>query len=210
MVIGLLGNKIGMTQIFDKDGSVIPVSLLKVGPCVVIGINLYNKSIQIGYKPILDKKLTKPVLGKFKKINIKPLKYIKEFQVKDPNIFKIGQILNLNIFESEKNITIKGKTIGKGFTGLQKRHNFVRGPKTHGSKNYRKPGSIGMGTTPGRVFPYKKMSGQLGNKVITIKNLKIVKLDIKENILIVKGSIPGKNNNLLVITPSLKKNNYDI
>nr|BBC77688.1 ribosomal protein L3 [Nitzschia sp. NIES-3576] len=202
MVIGLLGNKIGMTQIFDGNGRVIPVSLLKVGPCIVTEINLYNNSVQIGYKSVLEKKIAKPVLGKLKKMNIEPLKHLKEFQVKNPSIFKIGQILNLNIFKSEKYLTIKGKTIGKGFTGLQKRHNFVRGPKSHGSKNYKKPGSIGMGTTPGRVFPHKKMSGQSGNKMITIKNLEIIELNTKENILIVKGSVPGKNNNLLTIIPS--------
>nr|BBC77583.1 ribosomal protein L3 [Nitzschia sp. PL1-4] len=205
MSIGLLGNKIGMLQIFDKDGSIIPVSLLRVGPCIVTKIDIYNNSVQIGYKPMLDKEITKPILGKFKKLNIKPLKYLKEFKVKNPKDFKIGQIINLEIFSSKEFVTIRGKTIGKGFTGLQKRYNFVRGPKTHGSKNYRKPGSIGMGTTPGRVFSNKKMSGHSGNTIVAIKNLKIVKINLEENILAVKGSIPGKINNLLWIIPSLNR-----
>jgi large subunit ribosomal protein L3 len=120
----------------------------------------------------------------------------------DDSEFQVGQSLTVDLLSSGQLVDIKGKTIGKGFTGLQKRHNFSRGPMTHGSKNHRAPGSIGMGTTPGRVLPGKKMAGQLGNKVTTIKKLKVIQLNLEENILVIKGSVPGKPGNLLSIVPS--------
>ena len=206
MAIGLLGNKIGMTQIFDESGNIIPVTILKVGPCVVTQIKTklkdgYN-SIQIGYGNVSNKLLNQPKLGHLQKSNIQPLKYLKEFKVSEQDEFEIGQVLNVELFSPGQFVNIKGKTIGKGFSGLQKRHNFSRGPMTHGSKNHRAPGSIGMGTTPGRVLPGKKMSGQLGNKTTTIKKLKVIQINSEENILVIKGSVPGKPGNLLKIVPS--------
>ena len=204
--IGLLGNKIGMTQIFDESGNIIPVTILKVGPCTVTQIRTKIKNgytaIQIGYGEVLEKCLTQPKLGHLQKINIQPLKYLKEFRTKEEDKFTIGQVLNLDIFTPGQLVNIQGKSIGKGFSGLQKRHNFTRGPMTHGSKNHRAPGSIGMGTTPGRVLPGKKMAGQLGNKIITVKKLKVIQINSEKNILIVKGSVPGKPGNLLSIIPS--------
>ena len=206
MVIGLLGNKIGMTQIFDEYGNIIPVTILKVGPCIVTQVKTKSKdgynSVQIGYGNISNKLLNQPKLGHFQKSNIQPLKYLKEFKVSDQEKFEIGQILTINSFLLSKFVNIKGKTIGKGFSGLQKRHNFSRGPMTHGSKNHRAPGSIGMGTTPGRVLPGKKMAGQLGNKTTTIKRLKVIQINSEENILLIKGSVPGKPGNLLSIISS--------
>jgi large subunit ribosomal protein L3 len=203
--VGLLGNKIGMTQIFDEFGNIIPVTILKVGPCVVTQVKTKSKdgynSIQIGYSKVSKKSLTGSELGHLRKSDIQPLKYLKEFLVEDPTEFEVGQVLKVNLFEAGQLVNIKGKTIGKGFSGLQKRHNFSRGPMTHGSKNHRAPGSIGMGTTPGRVLPGKKMSGQLGNKVTTIQKLKIIQLNLEENILVIKGSVPGKPGNLLSIVP---------
>ena len=206
MVTGLLGNKIGMTQIFDESGNIIPVTILKVGPCVVTQIKTKEKdgynSIQLGYGNVSSKVLTQPELGHLQKSNIQPLKYLKEFKVDEDETFQIGQVLDINSFIPGQLINIKGKSIGKGFSGLQKRHNFSRGPMTHGSKNHREPGSIGMGTTPGRVLPGKKMAGQLGNKITTIKKLKIIQINLEENILVVKGSVPGKPGNLLSIVVS--------
>jgi len=206
MVVGLLGNKIGMTQIFDESGNIIPVTILKVGPCVITQVKTQSKngydSIQIGYGSVSSKTLTQPELGHLQKSNIQPLKYLKEFRVNEDNEFKIGQILNVDSFSPGQLVNIRGKSIGKGFSGLQKRHNFTRGPMTHGSKNHRAPGSIGMGTTPGRVLPGKKMAGQLGNKITTIKKLKVIQIDSEENILVIKGSVPGKPGNLLSIVPS--------
>jgi large subunit ribosomal protein L3 len=204
VALGLLGNKIGMTQIFDESGNIIPVTILKIGPCVVTQIKTvltdgYN-AIQVGYGSVPNKYLTQPELGHLQKSNIQPLKYLKEFRIENPEEFVIGQILNVESFSSGQLINVTGKSIGKGFSGLQKRHNFARGPMTHGSKNHRAPGSIGMGTDPGRVLPGKKMAGQLGNKITHIKKLKIIQVNNTENILVVKGSVPGKPGNLLSIS----------
>jgi large subunit ribosomal protein L3 len=204
--LGLLGNKIGMTQIFDETGNIIPVTVLKIGPCVITQVKTilndgYN-AIQIGYGNVSNKSLTQAELGHLQKSNIQPLKYLKEFRVNNPEEFEVGQILNVEAFTSGQLVNITGKSSGKGFSGLQKRHNFARGPMTHGSKNHRLPGSIGMGTDPGRVLPGKKMAGQLGNKITNIKKLKIIQVNTEENILVVKGSVPGKPGNLLSIVAS--------
>ena len=206
MSIGLLGNKIGMTQIFDESGNIIPVTILKVGPCMITQIKTesndgYN-AIQVGYSNTSNKALTQSELGHLQKSNIQPLKYLKEFRVSNVDEFEVGQVLNVDLLSIDQLVNIKGKTVGKGFSGLQKRHNFTRGPMTHGSKNHRAPGSIGMGTTPGRVLPGKKMAGQLGNKITHIKKLKIIQVNSNENILVVKGSVPGKPGNLLSIAAS--------
>ena len=195
-----------MTQIFDESGNIIPVTILKVGPCVVTQLKTeardgYN-SIQVGYSNVSSKSLTQPELGHLQKSNIQPLKYLKEFRVDKDQKFEVGQVLKVDLLSPGQLVNIKGKSIGKGFAGHQKRHNFTRGPMTHGSKNHRAPGSIGMGTTPGRVLPGKKMAGQLGNKITTIKKLKVIQLNLEENILVIKGSVPGKPGNLLSIVPS--------
>merc|ERR1712127_1157103 len=200
------GNKIGMTQIFDESGKIIPVTVLKIGPCIITQVKTVLKdgynAIQIGYGNVSSKSLTQPELGHLQKSNIQPLKYLKEFRINNPEDFQIGQVLNVETFTSGQLVDITGKSSGKGFSGLQKRHNFTRGPMSHGSKNHRAPGSIGMGTTPGRVLPGKKMAGQLGNKITNIKKLKIIQVNNDENILVVKGAVPGKPGNLLTIVPS--------
>jgi large subunit ribosomal protein L3 len=206
MAVGLLGNKIGMTQIFDESGNIIPVTILKVGPCVITQVKTIEKdgynAIQVGYGNVPSKALTQPELGHLQKSNIQPLKYLKEFRINNDNDFEIGQILNVDAFSEGQLVNVRGKSIGKGFSGLQKRYNFARGPMTHGSKNHRAPGSIGMGTTPGRVLPGKKMAGQLGNKITTVQKLKVIQINPEENILVIKGSVPGKPGNLLSIVPS--------
>ena len=141
-------------------------------------------------------------MGHLQKSNIQPLKYLKEFRLDNLEEFEVGQTLNVDLLSAGQLVNVTGKSIGKGFSGLQKRHNFTRGPMTHGSKNHRAPGSIGMGTTPGRVLPGKKMAGQLGNKITTIKKLKVIQINLEENILIIKGSVPGKPGNLLTIVSS--------
>ena len=206
MNVGLLGNKIGMTQIFDETGNIIPVTILKVGPCVVTQVKTKAKdgydSIQVGYSNVSSKSLTQPELGHLQKSNIQPLKYLKEFRINNEHTFEVGQTLKVDLLSSGQFVDVQGKTVGKGFSGLQKRYNFTRGPMTHGSKNHRAPGSIGMGTTPGRVLPGKKMAGQLGNKIRTVQKLKVIQLNVEENILVIKGSVPGKPGNLLSIVPS--------
>jgi len=204
----ILGNKIGMTQIFSENGDAIPVTVIKVGPCIVTQIKSilnhgYN-AIQIGYQDQLKSKINKAELGHLDKINISPLKYLKEYRVSNNHNYILGQIFNTDNFKEGEFIDISGKSIGKGFAGNQKRNHFSRGPMTHGSKNHREPGSIGQSTTPGRVFPGKKMAGRLGYHQTTIKKLKIFKINKEENLLIVKGSVPGKPGNLL----NIKLNNY--
>jgi len=203
MPLGMLGHKIGMTQIFDESGNVIPVTVLHVGPCIVTQIKTvltdgYN-AIQVGYDNVSSKKLKKPEQGHLKKSGGIPLKFLQEYKISNVDDFILGQSISMENFTDFSSITITGKSIGKGFAGNQKRHNFGRGPMTHGSKNHRAPGSIGAGTTPGRVIPGKKMAGRLGGKKVTVKNLEIIKIDSKENLLIVKGAVPGKPGNLLNI-----------
>nr|QCI04038.1 ribosomal protein L3 [Antithamnionella ternifolia] len=205
MPIGLLGTKIGMTQLFNEKGSAIPVTILKAGPCIITQIKTKEingyEAIQIGYKPIKANKLTKAQIGHLDKSDIKPVKYLREYKCDTPTINKvqIGEILNVESFKIGNFINISGHSIGKGFSGYQKRHHFSRGPMSHGSKNHRQPGSIGAGTTPGRVFPGKKMAGRMGFKKVTIKNLQIIDIHSENNILIVKGAVPGKAGNLVYI-----------
>jgi large subunit ribosomal protein L3 len=204
MSIGLFGKKLGMTQIFANDGTSIPVTLVKVEPCQVSQIKTVNtdgyNAIQVSFVEQALHKLTKPQAGHLKKSGVKGFKYSGEFKVTDPNTYKLGEVVGVNIFDSGQKVDVTGRSIGKGFAGNQKRHNFSRGPMTHGSKNHRLPGSIGAGSTPGRVYPGKKMAGQLGNKVLTIKNSEVLFVSPSENILVLKGSLPGKKDNLLRIS----------
>jgi large subunit ribosomal protein L3 len=203
--IGLLGKKIGMTHIFDNEGNVTPVTLIKVGPCTITQIKTnstcgYN-AIQLGYLELssLSKKLTKPLLNHFSKKNIPPFKYLKEYKINNPEDFQIGECLNINMFNINDFIKITGKTIGKGNAGNIKKNHFNRGAMTHGSKHHRLQGSMGAGTSPGRVFPGKKMPGRLGGNFQTIKHIKIVDINVENNLIVVKGSIPGKIGNIIII-----------
>lgn len=202
MGIELLGTKIGMTQIFNTEGNAFAVTIIEVGPCFITQIKTTDSpSIQIGYKSIDPKKLTKAQIGHLKKSNVNPLKYLHEYKcnTQDLQNITLGQKIDINQLKIGSFVNISGKNIGKGFSGYQKRHNFSRGPMSHGSKNHRQPGSIGAGTTPGRVFPGKKMAGRMGHKKITIKNLQIIDINTEDHIMVVKGAIPGKPGNTLYI-----------
>lgn len=201
--ISLLGKKIGMTQVFNQTGNVVPTTILQLGPCLITQIKTkkehgYN-AIQIGYEKINSQNLKKSQIGHLYKYQLPLLRYLKEFRVNSCKNFAVGQILSVDQLQIGDLIDIQGKNIGKGFTGYQKRHNFTRGPMSHGSKNHRQPGSIGAGTTPGRVFPGKKMAGRMGNQKVTVKNLEIIDIKIEDNIILVKGSVPGKSGNLISI-----------
>ena len=203
MPLGILGNKIGMTQIVDELGNLVPVTILRAGPCTVTQIKTaetdgYN-AVQLGYAQVSSKILNKPQIGHLEKVGVPLLRYLHDYKVSDTNELTLGQNLGVDIFEAGNLVDVTGKSIGKGFAGLQKRHNFGRGPMTHGSKNHRAPGSIGAGTTPGRVYPGKKMAGQLGAKQVTIKKLKVLIVDAENNLIIVKGAVPGKPGNLISI-----------
>jgi large subunit ribosomal protein L3 len=203
--LGILGNKVGMTQIFDEKGNVIPVTIIKSGPCVITqiksSINCGYNAIQIGYVQIAanHKSLTKPKLGHFNKVNLAPYRYLKEYKIDNQENYEIGQKLSVDIFKTGEFISVTGLTIGKGNAGNIKKNHFVRGAMTHGSKHHRLQGSIGAGTTPGRVIPGKKMPGRLGMEQRTISGLEIISIDTSENLLVIKGSIPGKPGNLVSI-----------
>nr|YP_010198034.1 ribosomal protein L3 [Gracilaria multipartita]UAD86450.1 ribosomal protein L3 [Gracilaria multipartita] len=203
MKIGLLGKKIGMTQIFDQEGKALPVTILQLGPCIVTEIkNLEShgyQAIQIGYTEAKSNKLSKAEIGHLNKYNIPHLKYLKEYRVNSLDNFEIGKLITVKDLKIDQNISISSISIGKGFTGCIKRHNFSRGPMSHGSKNHKQPGSIGAGTTPGRVFAGKKMAGRMGGEKVTIPNLRIIDIKTNHNIIIVKGSVPGKTGNIVSI-----------
>jgi len=201
MSVGMIGRKIGMTQIFDDRGLAIPVTLLQVGPCTVTQIQKkenYSK-IQIGYETLSPNKSNKPMLGHFEKNNLPCFKYLKEYKIKDTGNYNVGDIIKVKDLKEKEFVNISGRSAGKGFSGYQKRHKFSRGPMSHGSKNHREPGSIGAGTTPGRVFPGKRMAGRMGHRKVTIQNIQIVKIDTINNLLIIKGCVPGKIGNIVYI-----------
>ena len=206
MSLGILGNKIGMTQIFDKKGDVIPVTVIKGGPCYVTQIksveNCGYNALQLGYLELSpnSKSLTKPLLGHFNKINLTPFRYLKEFTIEQTDSYKIGQKFTVEMFEIGQKISITGLTIGKGNAGNIKKNHFTRGGMGHGSKHHRLQGSIGSGTTPGRVFPGKKMPGRLGMDKRTISGLEIIDINPQENLIVIKGCIPGKSGNLVTVT----------
>jgi len=205
MQAGLFAKKVGMTQIFDELGTVLPVTILKTGLCKISQIKTvttdgYN-AIQIAYGEEKLEKVNKPIKGHLKKIGDQGFKSFGEFRVSKPEEFKLGQLIKVNTFSVGQKVRVTGKSIGKGFAGNQKRHNFSRGPMTHGSKNHRLPGSIGAGSTPGRVYPGKKMAGQLGGEMVTLKNTEVLYINSEDNILVLKGSVPGKKNTVLKIQP---------
>jgi large subunit ribosomal protein L3 len=203
MNFAVLGTKLGMTQVFDSSGCAFPVTIIKVGPCQVTQIKTLKTdgytAVQLGYLKVKPNALTKPRLRHLEKQNNPPLKILRESRVDSIINISLGEVFSADNFSIGDIVCVTGKTIGKGFAGTIKKHNFTRGPMTHGSKNHREPGSIGMGTTPGRVYPGKRMAGRLGGMQCTIKNLPIILVNIENNLMAVKGSVPGKIGNLLTI-----------
>jgi large subunit ribosomal protein L3 len=191
----LLGNKIGMTQIYNEKGDLIPVTVIEAGPCFVTQIK--ESSIQLGFGSA--KKLNKPKAGHLKELK---LKHLKEFKVKNPADYKVGQEIKVDMFKPGDAIAVSGTSIGKGTMGTVRRHHFHRGPMSHGSKSHRLPGSIGAGTTPGRVEKGTKMSGRMGNVRVTQKGKKVIRVDLEKNLLLVSGSVPGPGSNLVEIYKS--------
>ena len=205
MQAGLFAKKVGMTQIFDEKGTILPVTILKTSLCQISQIKTVNtdgyNAVQVAYGEEKLKKINKPTLGHLKKMGDRGFKSFGEFRVSKPEDFKLGQVIKVDTFFVGQKVRVTGKSIGKGFAGNQKRNSFSRGPMTHGSKNHRLPGSIGAGSTPGRVYPGKKMAGQLGNEIVTLKNTEIIYINSEDSILVLKGSIPGKKNAVLKIQP---------
>ena len=200
MLQGFLGKKIGMTQIFREDGRVVPVTVIEAGPCVVTQVKTLEsdgyEAVQLGFGDV--KRRNKPQAGHLK--NSKLSRYLREVSTDDTSEFEVGQTIGVDIFEAGEKIDVIGKSKGRGFAGVMKRWNFGGGPRTHGqSDRARAPGSIGGGTTPGKVYKGLKMAGHMGNRRITVKGLEIVEIDLERNLLLVKGGIPGATNSLVQI-----------
>ncbi len=204
----LIGKKVGMTQIFDENGVVIPVTVIEAGPCVVAQVKTLEKdgyeAIQLGFGEVKEKKVNKPEKGHFTKANIKPLKHLREFKLDSIEGIKVGDELKADIFAVGDKIDVQGTSKGKGFQGVIKRHGQSRGPMGHGSMYHRRPGSMGPTSTPGRVFKGKKLPGHMGHVTVTIQNLDIVKVDMDKNVLLVKGSVPGAKGAILKIKSAVK------
>ncbi len=204
----IIGKKIGMTQIFDEAGLVIPVTVIEAGPCVVTQVKTvetdgYN-SVQLGFGEVKDKKVNKPLKGHFKKSKLEAKKHLREFRVDDIEI-SVGDVVKADVFAAGDRIDVQGISKGKGFQGVIKRHGQSRGPMGHGSMYHRRPGSMGSTSTPGRVFKGKKLPGHMGVQTVTVQNLDVVKVDLDKNVLLVKGSVPGAKGAILKIKKSVKK-----
>ncbi len=206
MSIGILGKKLGMSQFFDDEGRSIPVTVIEAGPCRITQIKHdatdgYT-AVQVGFGEIRDKLVNKPAKGHLARSGEDPLRHLREYRVANVDGLELGGAITVSSFEPGQKIDVSGDTIGRGFSGYQKRHGFSRGPMSHGSKNHREPGSTGAGTTPGRVYPGKRMAGRYGGKQTTTRGLTILKVDVDHNLLVVKGSVPGKPGALLNIRPA--------
>ena len=206
MSIGILGKKLGMSQLFDDNGNAVPVTLIEAGPCRITQLKSQSldgyTAVQIGYGLSKNKYLNKPEKGHLLKSGDALLKHLKEYRVEETSSYEIGKQITVENFEVGQKVDISGKSMGRGFAGYQKRHGFSRGPMSHGSKNHRAPGSTGAGTTPGRIYPGKRMAGRYGGKKITTKGLLVVKIDNEKNLLVVKGSVPGKPGSIVNIRPN--------
>ncbi len=202
-MIGLIGKKIGMTQVFAADNRQVGVTAIQVGPCPILRV--MDKNIQLGFDLAKEKNLKKPQLGLYKKLNIAPRKVIKDIS-KETNVeYKVGDELKVDLFAEGDFVDVRGTSIGKGFQGGMKRWHWKGGPRTHGSTSHRRVGSIGSSTTPGRVFRGHHMPGHMGAKNATVQNLKVIKVDLENNLLLVEGGVPGYKNGYLVVTKALKK-----
>jgi large subunit ribosomal protein L3 len=206
---GLLGKKLGMTQIFDEQGEVIPVTVIEAGPCYVTQKKTLERdgytAVQLGFEQIEPGRANKPKLGHLAKNDLPPLRHLREFAVVDHSDLSEGQKLDVSVFEAGDHVDVSGTSKGRGFAGVVKRHGFGGGPKTHGqSDRWRAPGAISSGSTPGRVFKGLRMAGRMGGDRVTVQNLEVVLVDPERNLLAVKGAVPGARNGLLIIREGRK------
>ena len=204
----LIGRKVGMTQIFDEEGKVIPVTAIEVGPCTVTQIKTVEQdgytAVQLGFGEVKERKLNKPELGHLSKNKLAPKKYLREFRLDSVEGMKVGDELKADVFTVGDKVDVQGTSKGKGFQGVIKRHGQSRGPMGHGSMYHRRPGSMGPTSTPGRVFPGKNLPGHMGVETVTIQNLEVVKVDLDKNVILVKGSVPGTKGAILKVKSSVK------
>ena len=199
MVNGLLGKKVGMTQVYDETGKIIPVTVIEAGPCYVLGYTDTQNKIKLGFCPIKERKANNPRRGLFKKAKTPCLRFIKEVSIETKDELKEGQKIKTDIFAPGDFVDITGISIGKGFQGGMKRWHWKGGPKSHGSMSHRRVGSIGSSAWPSRVLKGRHLPGHMGAEKVTRQNLKVIKIDIENNLLVVKGPIPGHKNNLVLI-----------
>lgn len=202
-MIGLIGKKIGMTQVFTADNSQVGVTAIVAGPCPILMV--MDKNIQLGFDIVKEKSIKKAQLGLYKKLNIIPRKVIKDLTKEADVEYKVGDELKVDLFSEGDLVDVSGISIGKGFAGGMKRWHWKGGPRTHGSTSHRRVGSIGSSTTPGRVFRGHHMPGHMGAEKATVQNLKIIKIDLANNLLLVEGGVPGHKNGYLVVTKAIKR-----
>ena len=202
-MMGLIGRKIGMTQLFDEKGDVVPVTVIEAGPCTVTEVRTSERdgytALQLGFGTNKEKRFTKPVLGQFTKRNLPPSRHLREFRTPDVAEYKVGQTLTASLFEKGERVDVEGNTKGRGFAGIIKRHGFKGGHATHGPTMGREPGSIGSSAYPSRVIKGKRLPGRMGGKPLTSKNLMVAGVDVEQNVVLVRGAIPGPTNGLVFI-----------
>jgi len=204
MSLGILGVKVGMTQIFDEGGQAVPVTVVEAGPCKVVAlrkpeVEMYS-AIVLGFGKVKAHRLNKPMLGVYKKAGIEPKRWLREFRVDDVTGYEVGQTIDVTIFEVGEVVDVTGTSKGKGFAGVMKRHGFGGGPASHGASLFhRRAGSSGANSFPSHVFKGKTMPGRMGNERVTVKNLKVVAVDKENNLLLIKGAIPGPRNGLVMV-----------
>ena len=205
---GIIGRKVGMTQIFDEKGNVIPVTVIEAGPCVVAQVKTVEKegynALQLGFGEVKTKHMNKPEMGHFAKSKIDNKKHLREFRLDSIEGVKVGDEIKADIFQEGERVDIQGISKGKGFQGVIKRHGQHRGPMGHGSMYHRRPGSMGATSTPGRVFKGKKLPGHMGNVTVTVQNLEVVKVDMDKNVILIKGSVPGAKGAILKIKSAVR------
>lgn len=203
----ILGKKIGMTQVFTEDGKLVPVTVVEAGPCVVLQKKTVEtdgyEAVQVGYGQAKEKNVNKPMMGQFKKVNVKPTKYLREFRM-DGAELEVGSEYKADVFENGEKVDVSGTSKGKGFLGVIARWGQHRGPMTHGSRYHRRPGSMGACASPAKVMKGKRLPGRGGNEKVTVQNLEVVRVDADKNLMLIKGAIPGAKGGLVSIKKSVK------
>jgi len=204
----ILGKKVGMTQVFREDGTMVPVTVVLAGPCPVTQIKTVDhdgyEAVQMAFMPVREKLITKPEMGHLKKAGVSAHRYVKEFRLDDCSQYQVGSVIKADVFEKGEHVDVTGISKGKGFEGNIKRWNQARGRKTHGSHSYRVAGSLGACTYPVEVFKTKRLPGHMGRERITVQNLEIVRSDAERNLLLIKGAIPGANGGLVLVKSTIK------
>ena len=205
-MLGIIGRKVGMTQVFNEKGDAIPATLIEAGPCPIIQVKTMDKdgyaAVQLGFGEKREKNLTKPVIGKFKKSGVAVKAMLREFRIEDGAEYQAGQEIKVDIFEIGKKVDVVATSIGRGFQGTTKRHGFTGGKATHGVTTHRLPGSIGASAYPSRVIKGKRLPGRMGGKRVTMKNLQVVAVDPEQSLLVVRGSIPGPVRGFVLVRPA--------